>query len=172
MPLIDISPFAAIVHRGAADVDLLLADFAGSLKERGWRVRGVVQLNSECTEACARSMVLHDLDGLEHFHISQNLGPGSVSCCVDAGGVAAACVVLRRALAEGADLVVVNRFGELEAAGGGFAAEMLALMAEGIPLITIVSERHLEAWQKFSGGAALRLPPSREALEAWFAGVR
>lgn len=171
VPVVDNTPFAAIVHSGTAEVDLLLAGFVTSLKERGWRVRGLVQSNSECIEACARSMVLWDVDDGERFPISQNLGAGSVSCCVDAGGVAAACVVLRRALAEGADLVVVNRFGGLEASGGGFAAEMLALMAEGIPLLTIVADKHLEAWQHFSGGTAHLLSPRAEALEAWFAGL-
>ena len=116
-------------------------------------------------------MVLRDLDDSQRFTISQNLGAGSVSCCVDPRGVVAAGIVLRRALAERADLVVVNRFGELEAAGGGFSAEMLALMAEGIPLLTIVADKHLEAWRHFCGGAALLIPPRLEALEAWFAAL-
>ena len=171
MPTIENTRSAAVMHGDGVDVDRLLTDFALSLKERGWRVRGLVQSNSECGDGCARSMTLVDVDGNERYAISQNLGPGSVSCCIDAGGVAEACVVLRRALAEGADLVVANRFGGLEAAGGGFAAELLALMAEGVPLLTVVADKHLEAWRHFTGDTSVLLPPRREALEAWFAAL-
>ena len=88
------------------------------------------------------------------------------------GGVAAASIALRRALAEGADLGVANRFGGLEARGEGFADEMLALMANGIPLLTVVADKYLDDWLRFTGNAATELPPQREAVEAWFAGLK
>ena len=162
---------AAIVHARRGSADALLAEFARDLRGRGWRVRGVVQEDTVDRMRRARRMVLVDLDQGIRFPISQDLGPGSAACSVDPQGVAAASIALRRIAAEGADLVVANRFGELEAGGGGLAAEMLALMSGGIPLLTVVNERFLEEWRRFTGNAAAELPTRREALEAWFAGI-
>lgn len=164
-------PIAAIVYttRGAADGPMTA--LARKLRERGLRVRGLVQEETRDGPGGARRMLLTDLEGGERFDISQKLGSGSGSSCVDPGVLAAAGGVLRRALAEGADLVIVSRFGELEAAGGGFAAEMLELMGEGVPLLTAVSSRFLENWRRFTDGAGAELSPDLEALEAWFAGL-
>lgn len=158
----------AILHADDESVDALLVEFARDLRKRGWQVRGIVQIDTPCDEACASQMALVDLDDGNRFVISQNLGSGSVSCNIDPAGVAAAGVALRRALAEGADLVIANRFGGLEARGGGLTAEMLGLMANGLPLLTVVANRFLGDWRRFTGNAATELPPQREALEAWW----
>jgi len=60
----------------------------------------------------------------------------------------------------------VNRFGGLEASGGGFSAELLQLMLADIPLLTAVAARHVDAWQTFTGGSVL-LPPRLDAVQAW-----
>lgn len=161
-------PIAAIVYstRGAADGPMTA--LASSLRERGLRVRGLVQQESYDGPGGARRMMLTDLESGERFDISQKLGAGAGSSCVDPGVLAGASAALRRALTEGADLVVVSRFGELEAAGGGFAAEMLELMGEGVPLLTAVSTRFLESWRRFTGGTGAELAPDVETLTAWF----
>lgn len=160
-------PIAAVVHADDGGVDTLLADFAADLRQAGWRVRGLVQPPRE--PGREKQMVLVDLDTRVRYDISQPLGPGACGCSLDPAGVAAASAVLRRALAEGADLVLANRFGTLEAGGNGLAAEMLALMIEPVPLLTVVNRRYLAAWRAFTGGMGVELPPRPEALRAWFA---
>lgn len=162
-------PAAAVVYAERGSVDALLADLAGALKERGHRIRGLVQKTP--TDA-PDNVLLVDLERGEAYPLFQNLGAGSTSCGLDTQGIAAASMVLRRALDEHPDLVVVNRFGALESTGAGFADEMLALMSEGIPLLTAVAEKNLASWRAFTGHLATELPPQREALEAWFAGIR
>ena len=164
------SPIAAIVHLEHGVADGVLADFAFALRQAGRRVRGVVQQSTGGTGKEATMLV--DLDHGTRFPLFQRLGAGAGSCSIDQHGVAAASVVLRGALDAAPDLVVVNRFGALEAAGEGFADEMLALMSEGIPLLTVVAEAYRFDWQHFTGGAGVELDPSREALDAWFAGLQ
>lgn len=161
-------PIAAIVYTSHGAADPVLAEFARGLRARGRAVRGLLQEDSREPDG-TRRMTLVDLESGARFDISQKLGAGSSSSCVDPGGLAAASGVLRRALADGADLVIVSRFGEVEALGGGFAAEMLDLMGEGIPLLTAVGAKHAESWRKFTGGAAAELPADLEAVEKWFA---
>lgn len=163
---------AAIVHSdGDSTVDALLAAFARSLARRGWRVGGVVHEHRRDTRG-RRAMVLTDVATGCEFRISQDLGPESRSCCIDPAGVAQASAVLRQAVQDGVDLAVVNRFGALEAQGGGFVAEMLALVQAGIPCVTAVAHKHLATWQHFTGGGAALLPPQLQALHDWSARLK
>ena len=152
--------------RSRDGVDELIASFARSLTERGWRVRGLLQEICETGEACSISLI--DLAQGTRYPISQELGKFSTSCRVDPVGIAEASAVMRRAASEGADLVIFNRFAGLEAIGQGLAAEMLTIMADGIPLLTIVSPKHFAAWQNFTGGLYTELDPRLDALESWF----
>jgi hypothetical protein len=157
-------PAAAIVDDGRVDVDALLATVARDGQRSGRRVHGL--LMTRVGGGCAGDMVLIDIATGERYLVSQPLGPGSTACRADPQGFARASVVLREALAQSPDLVVCNRFGGLEAEGGGFAAELLALMAQGVPLLTSVAQRNREAWLRFSGGAPL-LPAETAAVAAW-----
>ncbi len=157
----------AVVRCDGDDVDSLVSEFARSLIERGWRVRGLLQEMQQEVDGCVVS--LHDLDSGQTRRITQSLGTHSTSCCVDPKAIADVSAVLRKIIAEGADLAIFNRFSKLEADGSGFHSEMLALMAEGIPSLTIVPEKHFAAWQEFTGGLASELIATRESLESWFA---
>lgn len=161
---------AAIVHTEDDPADALLRELAQRLRARGWRVRGLVQAPRAPGQG-PKQMALIDLDDARNrYSISQPLGPSACgSCNLDPAGVAAASAVLRRVLAEGADLAIANRFGTLESTGGGLAGEMLALMAAPIPLLTVVKPPYLDAWRAFTGGLAAELPPRPDALEAWCA---
>ncbi len=162
---------AAILESGEAGIDARFAAFVERQREAGLVVEGVVMTFPEGRTHCKGAMVLVDVRGGEAFTISQDLGAGSTACRLDPRGVAAASRVLREARARGAELVVVNRFGGLEAAGSGFAQELLELMTEGTPVLTIVAQRHLDAWRRFSGDAPV-LPDDPAAWAAWLAGVR
>jgi len=168
---VDVPAFAAVVHPDQGDVDALVSRFAHSLQQRGWRVRGLVQMHAGCAEGCAPNIELMDLVGSGRYSISQDLGRGSESCAIDAGRLAAAGGVLRHALDDGVDLAIANRFGKLEADGEGLTSEILALLSEGVPVLTIVSDKHLERLREFGGDMLTLLEPRIEALEAWFASL-
>lgn len=75
---------------------------------------------------------------------------------------------LRRAASEAPELVVSNRFGGLEAEGGGFCAELLDILAQDLPLLTTVAKRHVADWQRFTGGATV-LPAQADVVAEWLA---
>ncbi len=160
------SPIAAIVHADRRAADILVGAFAAELIHAGHAVHGLVQHRPPGGKTGAMLIDLHD--GTQHA-LFQNLGSGSESCSVDTASLAMASLALRRALDARAELAIANRFGPLEADGGGLAAEMLALMAEGIPFLTIVPDILLPAWRNFTGGLGIELPAERAALHAWFA---
>ncbi len=157
---------AAIEDDGSVDVDGLLAGVASAQRRAGRRVRGLLMTYPDRQAGCAGSMVLVDIETLQEYLVSQPMGSGSTSCRADTQGFARASRVLRDALEQSPELVISNRFGGLEAEGGGFSAELLELMASGIPLLTATKTVHLPAWQRFSGGATV-LPAQAAAVSAW-----
>jgi len=159
-------PAAAVRHDGSVDVDALLWAVADEQRRRGRRVRGLLMTYPEGNvDACA-PMVLVDLANGQAYPVSQALGRDARGCRADTQGFARASEVLREALRAAPELVIVNRFGSLEAEGGGFAAELLDLMAAGVPLLTAVATRYEDAWARFTGGAAL-LPARADAVQDW-----
>lgn len=168
-----VSLAAAILDRSGVkgDVDVLLARITQAQQRAGRRVHGVLMNLADGAGSCAAGdMVLIDIQTLDRYLVSQPMGRDSTACRADAQGFARASQVLRNALAASPDLVISNRFGSLEAEGAGFADEMLALMAAGIPLLTVVAERHLAAWQHFSGGATV-LVDEAQAVQDWLDSV-
>lgn len=161
---------AALIADANADADRLLLDFARQLEQSGYRARGLVQQKCHAEAGCA--VWLQDVDNGESYPISQRLGSHSTSCQIDTGGMAEASIVMRRISEDNTDLAIFNRFTGLEAKGEGFAQEMLNLMSQGIPVITIVSPRHLPAWRHFTGGLACELPAEASVLERWFAALQ
>jgi hypothetical protein len=116
-------------------------------------------------------MILTDIDTGDEYLVSQPLGSGSNACSADPQGFARASRVLRNALEHRPELVISSRFGSLEADNAGFVSELLALMSAGIPVLTVVSSRHVDAWRRFVGEAPV-LPNEPQAWAEWFAGVR
>lgn len=161
---------AAVILRDNGGIDDLVAGFAISLINRGWWVRGLVQEMHQGREGCKLSLV--SLDDGKLYPISHHFGKHASSCCLDPAAITEAGEVLRQIADEGADLAVFNRFSGLEVQGDGFCSEMLNIMSQGIPSLSIVPERHLAAWQYFTGGQAIELVPDRRSLENWFFGSR
>jgi len=160
---------AALVSRTDSGIDQLVASFARSLIARGRRVRGLVQEMHPDEQGCTFSLC--DLEAGKRYAISQDLGTCALACRVDTAGIAEASEVYRRLDDNSAELVIFNRFGGLEAQSEGFSAEMADIMSRGIPSLTIVSEKHRDAWLRFTGDLAIELDGQPQALEDWFSGA-
>jgi nucleoside-triphosphatase THEP1 len=146
----------------------LLADFVQRRRADGLRVVGVVEFAERSeTGVCGRLSVI-DLATGASIAISQNLGPGSTACNLDPGGVAEACAAAQRAIAAGADLVVLSKFGKLEAARGGLCDAFAAAIEAELPVVTTVNPVMREEWARFAGTLSEDVCASAEALEAWW----
>jgi nucleoside-triphosphatase THEP1 len=160
-------PCGLIVHRPGDEAETLLAAFAAEIADGPLRVGGIYQVTETVANAKNRMWVV-DLQTGRRISISQALGSGSDSCCLDAAGLAEASMVLRRAIADRVDLLIVNKFAANEVDGRGLAGEIFQALAEGIPVLTLVAERHLEGWRALSGGGlGDPLEPRMKALRAW-----
>jgi nucleoside-triphosphatase THEP1 len=157
---------AAIVDHNGISIDALLAEVVREQQAIGLRVRGLLMRRPPRQVGCSPSMLLVDIETGDDYLVSQPMGESSKSCRADPQGFARASQVFRNALVEAPDLIVSNRFGDLEVQRGGFMSELLDVMQREIPLLTTVAERNVSAWQEFTGGSTL-LPPDAAQLTAW-----
>ncbi|HVI52067.1 MAG TPA: DUF2478 domain-containing protein [Candidatus Sulfotelmatobacter sp.] len=161
---------AAILVADGDTAQPLLERFAKTLQDKGLRVGGLVQRSHKDAEGNLTAMELLDIETGEFLPIEQQLGD-SAACSIDPQAMAAATQVIRRAVEQRFDLVVVNKFGHLEMDGGGLADETMLAMSEERPLLLTVSGKYLDRWQDFSGGLCEMLPPDEEAVARWWDGL-
>ena len=91
-----------------------------------------------------------------------------MACKLDAAGLAEAAVAVTRAIAADVDLIVINKFSKQEAAGEGLRDELADAIAAGIPVLTAVPEKCLDAWTDFSGGIGTSLLCERDVIAGWW----
>jgi hypothetical protein len=160
---------AAIVFARDEEPEPPVLAFIAAAARRGVRVAGLVQ--GALGDARRRDLCVRDLATGETLPIMQDLGAEASVCAVDPAAIAEAARLLQRAVATRPDLLVVNRFGRLEAEGGGMLAEIAGAFADRIALLVCLPVRYRDAWNAFAGGLDSQLPPNREAIEAWWAMV-
>lgn len=163
-----LAPIAAVVYKPTDNIESVLTRVARTLRARGVRLGGVLQhdIATVIDDPCA--MELEDLDSGERFSLSQELGSGSEACRLDPASLAHAAMAVRRAVDDGAALVMINKFGAQEASGSGLRSEMGIAVMAGVPLLTAVGERFLDEWQNFTGGASTLLTPDEDSIVAWW----
>lgn len=152
---------------GRGDTDLLLHALANRLIGRGLRVCGTVQINSERADAGPCDMDVKILPQGRVLRISQTLGRSSRGCRLNAGALESAVGLVEAALDEGADLLIVNKFGKHEAEGRGFRNVIAEAVARDIPVLVGMNGLNAPAFETFTGGCATRLEPNRDVLWNW-----
>ena|SRR5208337_1833709 len=149
--------WGVVVHEPGLGIDGLLAEFALTLKGRGFKVSGYVQRNNEGGAVpgcgCASKVVLFDLSG----------GAGNSDCTLDE-----AVRNLAKAMREDADLIAVSRFSAFEKAFAGAKTVASERVSRGTPFLTSIAGRCASRSEKWIGQSAAMLHPNIEALWRWW----
>jgi len=74
---------------------------------------------------------------------------------------------LMDALADGVDLLVMNRFGRAESLGRGLLGCFSAAIQAGAAVLTAVRAPYDQAWHAFRGGCAHDLAPEMQEIIDW-----
>lgn len=140
---------------------LVLAALCRDLAEAGLRVSGAAQVNSGDGTArdCDMDLVILG-DETRPIRISQSLGPGAESCRLDLGALETAAGRIEARL-DGAELLVLPKFGAQEALGRGFRSVIAKAVAEGIPVLLHVPLDQRPAFAEFAGDLAEEIAPDR-----------
>jgi hypothetical protein len=157
---------AALVYEQDQDPDKILHDFASDLNASGYRAVGLVQLGHHRLDAPKLSALLvHTGEELQLF---QNLGACAAGCRLDVGQLLDAGSHVASAIDQGADLVIVNRFGRQEREGKGLSFLVERALSADIPVVIAVPSHRFADWIRFAEGMSIKLRCDRAALDAWW----
>lgn len=156
---------AAVVGAGGTEVQTLFADVAARWRASGIGVVGVIAETHDLPGRTCAAGFLRDIASDTPYRIYLETPPGHTSCHLDAAGVEAACAAVQDQIGT-SDVVVLSKFGKLEAARQGLAEAFEAAMAAGKPVLTTVSPRHRDAWRAFAPDATF-LEADEAAIQAW-----
>lgn len=159
---------ASVVYHAGFAIDAFLCEIASRLRTDGVRLGGAVQENLRAAaDATCAAMVLTELKTQRRIRISQDLGPLSEGCRLDAAGLAEAGGLLDHLIDADTELVIFNRFGIAEVEGHGLRAVFARAVEAGIPVLASVRPPYTVGWTEFHGGLAVDLPTKFEPVLAW-----
>ncbi|MGA2892695.1 MAG: DUF2478 domain-containing protein [Xanthobacteraceae bacterium] len=162
---------AALQGAPCATIQTVLNDFALRAARQGHKIAGVVELaGGVAGDICGRRAV-RELSTGTVISISQNLGHGSTACNLDPSGLIEACAAVERAIAAGADLVILSKFGKIEAERGGLRDAFSTAIGAGLPILTAVSPAMTPAWQLFAGPLSQFIRADANAVDTWWSGI-
>lgn len=143
---------------------------------QGWqpavRLAGLLAEDHGRAELRCSAGYMRSLADGRRFTMFQELGAGACGCHLDGGGVAQAAEAVRADVARGCDLVILSKFGKLEAAGSGLRDAFAAAIEAGVPVLTAVSPAWRDDWHRFATPFYEILPADAARLEAWWQDVR
>ncbi len=162
--------FAAAVYRLDTGDRMALLKFVEQLKSQQVRVGGLLQ--EALFDSDGEISGLNAIDVLTDQRVPiTRPKEKDGKCAFDVSALADTTAILRNAINERLDLVVVEKFGELEQDGKGLIDEIFQTIAEGIPLLISVPAAALPLWQERSGQLGSVLSFNVESFQQWWRGL-
>jgi len=155
---------AAICTEYGTKADVIIYQVVDKLLSEGRQIAGMRQyITDASTSVCATQ--LQDIESGECRRIAQ--GSESESWSIDIEAIEKLALTLAECLSSDLDLVVVNRFGKLESAGGGFDCVIQRALELDIPVLTVVKLRWQQSWHDYGGAHVVTLPANRTCVLKW-----
>jgi hypothetical protein len=163
----DLPLLGGIVFQRGCKVDIVLADVATGLKQRGARLAGVIQKIGPEPGCDIEGSRLQSLSGDWSLPLLENRGPQARGCRLDYSSIAEASVRILASLPDDADFMMLNRFGRAEAEGAGLREILETCLHRQICVLVAVREDYLPAWNEYHGGLGTTLPADADVILDW-----
>ena len=155
---------AAVVYNEQSYPDEIFKRVVDRCRLQGTRMAGVVQHRArDPGHSC--DMLLEDLATGRKTSIFADRGHGAKGCQMDEDAMLQLVSGIELALKNGSDLVVLNKFGKVEAEGRGMRDLIAQAVCLDIPLIVGVPARHLQSWREFAREFSVELNSSDDVDE-------
>ena len=162
--------FAAAVYVPKTGDRTALHRFVDDIKTNGVKVAGILQKKHAIEDTAMTGVMAVDIQTGSTCSLNKPTAESwkNRECSLDRSILTETTAILRRAALEGADLIVVEKFGDEEAHGGGLSEDILHAIASGIPVLVAVPESNLSAWNDRTGGTGNILAFTDEAFRDWW----
>jgi len=159
---------AFVMAQGRGETDRLILALAQRLITRGFRLCGTVQVNADRTDGQPCDMDVVVLPDGPAIRISQSRGRAARGCRLDPQGLETAVGMVTARFEQGADGLIINKFGKHEAEGRGFRHLIGEALGRGVPVLVGLNAVNRAAFLEFTAGLAVELPLSEQDQLAWF----
>lgn len=159
------SNIAAIVGAESAVIQKLLAQAIVDWRAEGLKVCGLVEEAHGLTGRSCSAGLLRNIQTDNVYAMYLDEPPAHTSCHLDELGVVGACSSVLGQIEE-SDVVVLSKFGKVEAVGSGLFEAFEHAIASGKPVLTSVAPKHHYAWTRFAPDAVF-IRPERAAFDEW-----
>lgn len=163
------SNILAVVYTDGLAADKFLAGWGYALRAGGLSVAGLVQLNTFERDPGKCDMAVEELFSGAVLQLSEDRGKEAKGCRLDRGILAEAAGLLLAALEEKPDIVVLNKFGKVEAEGEGLRDALAKAVELDVPIVVGVPFRNLDQWRIFAGDLAEECEAGSPKVRQWLA---
>jgi hypothetical protein len=155
---------AAIQGSSNRNIQSAMWRFARRWTSRGVRIVGLIE-EFEANSQKRHSARLKNITTGEAHPLFQDLGPMAAACHLDGAGIVAACAIVRDEIERGCDVVILSKFGQLEAARSGLMDAFVIAVERNIPVLTAVSPAYNSSWSRFTSPLSVTLSADDTALD-------
>lgn len=160
---------AYVSIEGRGETDRFIALVAARLETSGLRLAGTVQINTDRSDRTKCDMALRVLPDGPAIRISEDRGGHARGCILDSGALEQTVVEVMQRF-DGADCLIVNKFGKRESEGRGLIPVIAEAVDRGLPVLVGVNGLNLPEFISFTGGMAHALSPEVTAVADWCLG--
>lgn len=157
---------AYVTLQGRGRTDDLISAVADRLTARGLRLAGTVQSNHDRPDRRKCDMDLRVLPDGPTVRISEDRGGLARGCILDSGALEQTVFEVEQRL-DGADILIVNKFGKRESEGKGLTSVIAEALHRDIPVLVGVNGLNLAAFLAFAGEDIEGLAPCPETVVEW-----
>lgn len=169
-PVQQITPsLAAIVYANDKYPDEIFKWIVKECRTRHLTLSGVLQYPAFEGADKRCDVLLEDLASGDQTLLFEDRGAGARGCRLDVAALVEASMKIESSLANDPALLVLNKFGKVEADGGGMCSLMAKALELGIPAIIGVPERNLDAWRNFAGEFSIEMSEDAAQIGEWLA---
>jgi hypothetical protein len=157
----------AIVYANEAYPQSTFEGIVEDCRTRGLRIAGVLQ-HPVCPDAAGHcDVALEELTTGLRTDLFEDRGPGASGCRLDVAALAEVNGQVARSLDAGPELLILNKFGKVEAEGRGLLDLVAMAVERGIPVVIGVPIRNLEPWRDFAGGMSVEFTSDPSEMADW-----
>ncbi|WP_051379152.1 DUF2478 domain-containing protein [Bradyrhizobium murdochi] len=157
----------AIVYANEAYPQSTFEQIVEDCRARGVRVVGVLQ-HPICSDTAGHcDVVLEELTTGLRTDLFEDRGPGATGCRLDVAALAEVNAQVARSLDHDPELLILNKFGKVEAEGRGLLDLVAIAVDRGIPVVIGVPIRNLEAWRTFAGDVSVEFSSEPSEVKEW-----
>ncbi|ABD05699.1 conserved hypothetical protein [Rhodopseudomonas palustris HaA2] len=159
----------AVVYSDGAAACRVMSDLGYRLRNAGIVVAGIVPYHATRDSLPRCDMEVEELASRIILQLAEDQTTRSGNCRVDPLAMQDAAALISAAFQKCPELLIINKFGQLEADGGGLGDVITEAVELGIPVLVGVSERRLASWREFTNGLAEEAMIDSPRVQQWLA---